>query len=131
MRKPSVPASAISHELKCSIAQKGVKDKLYLRDDIDRIGKRTLDSGLTGSIYTRNPKTIHRAAKRMHTGYVWINNASQYFMGAPFGGVKQSGIGRKKCFAELMEFAYPKNVNLKLSLAEGHCASNCYSINSN
>ena len=49
-RKPSVPASAISHELICSIAQKGVKDKLYLRDDIDRIGTLTLHSSLTGSI---------------------------------------------------------------------------------
>ena len=35
-------------------------------------------------------------------------------MGAPFGGVKQSGIGREECFAELMEFTYTKNVNLKL-----------------
>ena len=47
-------------------------------------------------------------------GYVWINNASQHFMGAPFGGVKQSGIGREECFAELLEFTYTKNVNLKL-----------------
>ena len=51
----------------------------------------------------------------MHTGYVWTNNASQHFMGTPFGGVKQSGIGRKQCFAELMEFTYPKSVNLTLS----------------
>jgi acyl-CoA reductase-like NAD-dependent aldehyde dehydrogenase len=43
-----------------------------------------------------------------------LSNASQHFMGAPFGGVKQSGIGREECFAELMEFTYTKNVNLKL-----------------
>ena len=73
-----------------------------------------VDFGLTGSIWTQNINTAHRAAKRIHTGFVWINNASQHFMGAPFGGVKQSGIGREECFAELLEFTYTKNVNLKL-----------------
>jgi betaine-aldehyde dehydrogenase len=72
-----------------------------------------VDFGLTGSIWTQNLNTAHRAAKRIQTGYVWINNASQHFMGAPFGGVKQSGIGREECFAELLEFTYTKNVNLK------------------
>jgi betaine-aldehyde dehydrogenase len=72
-----------------------------------------VDFGLTGSIWTQNLNTAHRAAKRIHTGYVWINNSSQHFMGAPFGGVKQSGIGREECFAELLEFTYTKNVNLK------------------
>ncbi len=73
-----------------------------------------VDFGLTGSIWTQNINTAHRAAKRIHTGFVWINNSSQHFMGAPFGGVKQSGIGREECFAELLEFTYTKNVNLKL-----------------
>jgi betaine-aldehyde dehydrogenase len=73
-----------------------------------------VDFGLTGSIWTQNINTAHRAAKRIHTGYVWINNASQHFMGAPFGGVKNSGIGREECFSELLEFTYTKNVNLKL-----------------
>ncbi len=74
----------------------------------------SVDFGLTGSIWTQNINTAHRAAKRIYTGYVWINNASQHFVGAPFGGVKQSGIGREECFAELLEFTYTKNVNLKL-----------------
>lgn len=72
-----------------------------------------VDFGLTGSIWTQDLDTAHRAARRIHTGYVWLNNASQHFMGAPFGGVKQSGIGREECFTELLEFTYTKNVNLK------------------
>jgi betaine-aldehyde dehydrogenase len=72
-----------------------------------------VEFGLTGSIWTQNLNTAHRAAKRIQTGYVWINNASQHFMGAPFGGIKQSGMGREECFAELLEFTYTKNVNLK------------------
>ena len=90
-----------------------------IRNDLDLAARYTADvrqkvTGLTGSIWTQNINTAHRAAKRIHTGYVWINNSSQHFMGAPFGGVKQSGIGREECFAELMEFTYTKNVNLKL-----------------
>ena len=72
-----------------------------------------VDFGLTGSIWTRSLDNAHRAAKRIQTGYVWINNSSQHFMGAPFGGIKNSGIGREECFAELLEFTYTKNVNLK------------------
>ena len=77
------------------------------------MGKRMLDFSLTGFIWTQNLNTAHRAGKRIHTGYVWINNASQRFVGAPFGGVKQSGISREECFAELMAFPCMKNVNLK------------------
>ena len=73
-----------------------------------------VDFGLTGAIWTRDLVTAHRAVRRIQTGYVWINNSSQHFMGAPFGGVKQSGIGREECFSELLEFTYSKNVNLKL-----------------
>lgn len=73
-----------------------------------------VEFGLTGSIWTRDLDTAHRAARRMQTGYVWINNVSQHFLGAPFGGVKQSGIGREECFAELLEFTSTKNINVKL-----------------
>lgn len=73
-----------------------------------------VDFGLTGSIWTEDVNTAHRAAKKIHTGFVWINNSSQHFLGAPFGGVKHSGIGREECFSEMLEFTYTKNVNLKL-----------------
>ena len=72
-----------------------------------------VDFGLTGSIWTRDLDTAHKAARRLATGYVWINNTSQHFLGAPFGGIKQSGIGREECFAELLEFTNTKNINLK------------------
>jgi len=74
-----------------------------------------VDFGLTGSIWTRDLNTAHRAASRIDTGYVWINNTSQHFLGAPFGGVKHSGIGREECFEELLEFTQVKNVNIRLS----------------
>jgi betaine-aldehyde dehydrogenase len=85
-------------------------DEEQLWQDVNAV-----DFGLTGSIWTRDLNTAHRAARRIHTGYVWINNTSQHFIGTPFGGVKQSGIGREECFEELLEFTYTKNVNLKFS----------------
>ena len=52
--------------------------------------------------------------RRVEAGYVWINNASAHFLGAPFGGYKQSGIGREESFEELLEFTQTKNVNVNL-----------------
>ncbi|MGY6272881.1 aldehyde dehydrogenase family protein [Achromobacter denitrificans] len=83
-------------------------------DELFEIVNR-VDYGLTGSIWTTNLNTAHRAARRIHTGFVWINNSSQHFLGAPFGGVKHSGIGREECFSELLEFTYTKNINVKLA----------------
>ena len=73
-----------------------------------------VDFGLTGSIWTRDVNRAIRAARRIQAGYVWINNTGQHFLGAPFGGVKHSGIGREECFSEMLEFTYTKNVNVRL-----------------
>lgn len=76
-----------------------------------------VDYGLTASIWTRDLATAHQAAARVEAGYVWINNTSKHFIGAPFGGVKQSGIGREECFEEMLEFTHVKNINIKLPAA--------------
>jgi betaine-aldehyde dehydrogenase len=73
-----------------------------------------VEYGLTCSIWTRDLSTAHRAARRVEAGYVWINNASAHFHGAPFGGYKSSGIGREESFEELLEFTQTKNVNVNL-----------------
>lgn len=73
-----------------------------------------VDYGLTASIWTRDLATAHRAASRVQVGYVWINHASQHFVGAPFGGVKHSGIGREESIEELFEFTQVKNVHVNL-----------------
>jgi betaine-aldehyde dehydrogenase len=72
-----------------------------------------LDYGLTASIWTRDLATAHRAAARIEAGYIWVNNVSEHFLGAPFGGYKQSGIGREECIEEMFDFSQIKNVNLR------------------
>lgn len=74
-----------------------------------------VEYGLTASIWTRDLVTAHRAASRVESGFVWINNVSQHFLGAPFGGYKNSGIGREECVEELLEFTQLKNVNVSLT----------------
>lgn len=70
--------------------------------------------GLTASIWTKDLKTAHHAASAVDAGYVWINDSSAHFTGAPFGGMKQSGIGREESKEELFEFTHLKNVNVSL-----------------
>jgi betaine-aldehyde dehydrogenase len=74
-----------------------------------------IELGLTASIWTQNLKTAHRAAARVEAGYVWINDCSAHFIGAPFGGYKQSGMGREESKDELLEFTHVKNVNVSLN----------------
>jgi betaine-aldehyde dehydrogenase len=73
-----------------------------------------VDYGLTASIWTRDLVTAHRAAGAVEAGYVWVNQSSRHFFGAPFGGYKESGLGREECFEELLSFTQVKNVNIKL-----------------
>ena len=73
-----------------------------------------VEYGLTASIWTTDLRTAHRAAARVQAGYVWINGSSAHFLGAPFGGYKQSGVGREECKEELLEFTQIKNVNVTL-----------------
>ena len=84
-------------------------DEGQMLDDVNAV-----DYGLTCSIWTRDLATAHRAASRVQAGYVWVNHSSVHFHGAPFGGYKQSGIGREESFEELLEFTQLKNVNVNL-----------------
>lgn len=74
-----------------------------------------LDVGLTCAIWSRDLATAHRAANRVEAGFVWINEVGKHFLGAPFGGVKQSGIGREEGIGELLSFTNEKNIHINLS----------------
>ncbi len=73
-----------------------------------------VEYGLTGSIWTTSLSIAHRAASRVEAGYIWINNAGDHFLGASFGGYKQSGIGREEGADELLSYTQVKNINIAL-----------------
>lgn len=70
------------------------------------------DLGLTASIWTSDITTAHRYAARVEAGYVWVNASSTHFPGAPFGGYKQSGLGREESIEELIDCTQIKTVNV-------------------
>jgi len=75
-----------------------------------------VDYGLTASIWTNDLGTAHRAAANVEAGFIWINDISKHFIGTPFGGYKQSGIGREECLEELLSFTQEKNININLAV---------------
>jgi betaine-aldehyde dehydrogenase len=73
-----------------------------------------LDYGLTASIWTHDLDRAHRLASRVEAGYIWVNGASTHHVGVPFGGVKQSGLGREESIEELYACTQIKNINVSL-----------------
>jgi betaine-aldehyde dehydrogenase len=73
-----------------------------------------VEYGLTCSVWTNDLTRAHRIAKAVEVGYVWINEVSRHFLGAPFGGYKQSGIGREESIDEMLAFTQEKNVHINL-----------------
>ena len=71
--------------------------------------------GLTASVFTSDLKTAHRFARDVEAGYVWVNDSSRHFTGTPFGGFKDSGIGREEDLGELLSYTQLKNVNVLLA----------------
>ena len=70
--------------------------------------------GLAASIWTTQLARAHRVAARLESGIVWVNCWLKRDLRTPFGGVKQSGIGREGGFDALRFFTEPKNVCIDL-----------------
>ena len=70
--------------------------------------------GLSASIWTANLARAHRVAARLESGIVWINCWLKRDLRTPFGGVKQSGLGREGGIDALRFFTEPKNVCINL-----------------
>jgi len=71
-----------------------------------------LEYGLTAAIVTNDLSKAMETAERVEVGYVWINSSGRY-LGAPYGGWKQSGIGQEECFDELLSYTQIKNINMR------------------
>jgi betaine-aldehyde dehydrogenase len=85
------------------------------RDEAQMIEQvNAVEYGLTASIWTQNLATAHRTAAQVQAGFVWVNHVGSHFIGASFGGYKQSGIGREEGFDELLTYTQHKNVHVVL-----------------
>ncbi|KGP91475.1 betaine-aldehyde dehydrogenase [Pontibacillus chungwhensis BH030062] len=66
--------------------------------------------GLAGGVWTNDTRKAERCAAKMRMGTVWINDFNLYFPHAPWGGFKQSGIGRELGKLGLEEYTETKHI---------------------
>jgi len=71
--------------------------------------------GLASTIWTENLSAAHRIAAQVESGIVWINCWLLRDLRTPFGGVKDSGIGREGGFEALRFFTEEKNVCVRIN----------------
>jgi aldehyde dehydrogenase (NAD+) len=86
-------------------------------DDLDDVIARANDSeyGLAAGLWTENLKTAHYVSNKLRAGTVWVNCYNAFDAASPFGGYKQSGIGREMGSYALNNYTEVKSVwvNLK------------------
>lgn len=70
--------------------------------------------GLGSALFTKDIARAHKVARRLEAGMVWINSSNDSDFRIPFGGVKQSGIGRELGEAGLEAYTQKKAVHVNL-----------------
>ncbi|QJT10811.1 betaine-aldehyde dehydrogenase [Oceanidesulfovibrio marinus] len=66
--------------------------------------------GLSAGFWTRDPDRIQRVSRALRFGTVWVNDFNVYFVQAPWGGYKQSGMGRELGRIGLEEYTEVKHI---------------------
>jgi acyl-CoA reductase-like NAD-dependent aldehyde dehydrogenase len=86
-------------------------------DSLDEVIARANDSefGLGGTVWTSDPDRGIEVAKRIHSGTIWVNKHLDMPFDVPFGGAKQSGIGREQGIDGIKEFTQGKIINVAVA----------------
>jgi betaine-aldehyde dehydrogenase len=71
--------------------------------------------GLSAAIWTNDITTALNTARRVQSGYIWVNGVSGHYKGMPFGGFKNSGTGREEGIEELLSYTEEKAIHIMLS----------------
>lgn len=91
----------------CSIA------KFKTEEDAVRVGN-TSTYGLASAVHTTNLNTAIRVSNALRAGTVWVNQYNMLHHALPFGGYKESGIGRELGEAALANYSQTKTVSIRL-----------------
>jgi len=79
--------------------------------------------GLTAAVWTNDVNSALWTARRVRSGYIWINGTSAHFLGTGFGGYGNSGVGREEGLDDVLSYTESKTIHLmirqpKLKLAK-------------
>ena len=87
--------------------------------DVDEVIAMANDSiyGLGGAVFSKNINKALKVARGVETGRMWVNTYNNIPEGAPFGGYKQSGIGRETHKVILEHYPQMKNIMINLDEA--------------
>ncbi|MFJ6084958.1 aldehyde dehydrogenase family protein [Streptomyces sp. NPDC092369] len=88
--------------------------------DIDEVVRQANDTeyGLAAGLYTRDLKNALETADRLDAGSVWINSYANLVPGMPFGGYKNSGIGREYSHEALNMYSQLKAITVQYEVGE-------------
>ncbi len=75
----------------------------------------SVEYGLSATVWTENLSRAHRVAERLESGIIWVNTWLLRDLRTPFGGMKQSGVGREGGFEALKFFTEEKNICIKIN----------------
>jgi aldehyde dehydrogenase (NAD+) len=73
-----------------------------------------VEYGLAAGVLTNDVTKAYRTAKDLEAGNIWVNSYNDFPAGQPFGGYKQSGIGRETAFEAVKHYTQTKTVNFAL-----------------
>lgn len=88
--------------------------KFKTEDDVIRMANDSI-YGLTGGVWTQDINRAIRVSRAVETGRMWVNCYNLLPAHAPFGGYKQSGIGRENHLMVLDAYSQQKNIMISLS----------------
>ena len=71
-----------------------------------------VDLGLTAAVWTQDISRALRVSQAIEAGYIWVNGVGTHFRGVPYGGFKNSGVGREEGISELLSYTEEKVINL-------------------
>jgi acyl-CoA reductase-like NAD-dependent aldehyde dehydrogenase len=84
-------------------------------DEEEMIGiANGVDLGLTAAVWTNDITRALTTARRLESGYVWINGVGAHVRGMPYGGYKNSGVGRERGIEEMVSYTEEKAIHIML-----------------
>jgi aldehyde dehydrogenase (NAD+) len=94
----------------------GPVEEVFTWRDYDEMIDRAndIDYGLAAGIITTDYQRAYKTAKDIEAGNIWVNMYNEFPAGQPFGGYKQSGIGRETAAETLEHYTQTKTINFNL-----------------